>query len=224
MKRLLRTGLLCALIAAGTGGCGKKAPVEAEVGGLPALQQMAAQGNADAQYLLGHLHYFGSGIPSAYRDVMEWCRLAADNDYRSARERLGAKFPDGVSVRQDCGEAVKWFRAAAAQGHTGAVMMVGTACFMGLGVPENEKEAVRWFRQAAEKGNAGAQTMMGKCFYFGNGVEQDPVQAYAWFRLAAQNGFSKAAEDLTLCTQKLTPEQIEAGSRLAAELTGQFSL
>jgi hypothetical protein len=207
-------GLICLSLA----GCGRD-DLSAGSGqdDLSVLRRTAAQGNADAQYLLGRSYFFGTGVPQNYKEVMQWCHLAAEQEYALARSRLGDRCPCNAAVQQDCQEAVKWFRAAAKQGHAGAKMLIGSAYFLGLGVPQNYTEATKWLLLAAEQGDAGAQALLGKCYYFGDGVPLDHVQAYAWFHLASEQGFEKAAEDRSLCSQGMKPEQIEEGQRLSRE-------
>lgn len=208
----LAAGLVCLSLA----GCGQD--------DLSPLQKAAAQGNADAQYLLGHSYYFGTGCPQNYKEVMEWCHLAAKPEHAAARSHLGDDAQHHTSVRQDCQKAVKWFRAAAQQGHTGARMLIGTAYFLGCGVPQNNTEAIKWLRMAAEEGDAGAQGLLGKCYFFGDGVEKNCAQAYAWFHLAAGKGFEKAVEDKSLCSQEMSPEEIEEGLRFAEEYAKNYEL
>jgi uncharacterized protein len=45
---------------------------------LRLFRSLAEQGNADAQYHLGHMYFVGQGIPQDYAEALKWYRLAAD--------------------------------------------------------------------------------------------------------------------------------------------------
>lgn len=54
----------------------------------PRLQERAESGDADAQYELGNVFYFGKGVPVDLAKANEWYRKAADSGHRYAEEAL----------------------------------------------------------------------------------------------------------------------------------------
>jgi len=87
----------------------------------------------------------------------------------------------------------------------------------GTGVAKDEVEAVKWFRRAAEQNVAEAQATLGFNYATGQGVAKNYVQAYAWFFLAAGQGHVDAKNNMTILKDKMTPEQIAEGQKLARD-------
>jgi uncharacterized protein len=56
---------------------------------------------------------------------------------------------------------------------------------------------------------------LGVCFYTGTGVAKDYVEAYKWRLLAARQGFEDAKRAMAMLENKMTPEQIAEGQKLA---------
>lgn len=54
----------------------------------PKLQERAERGDAEAQYELGNVFYFGKGVPVDLAKANEWYRKAADSGHRYAEEAL----------------------------------------------------------------------------------------------------------------------------------------
>lgn len=54
----------------------------------PMLHERAEKGDADAQYELGNVFYFGKGVPVDLAKANEWYRKAADSGHRYAEEAL----------------------------------------------------------------------------------------------------------------------------------------
>ncbi len=78
-------------------------------------------------------------------------------------------------------------------------------------------EAAKWCRKAAEQGLAEAQYRLGACYADGQGVARDSVEAYKWFSLASAQGDEDAKKAKSYLAQKMTPEQIAKGFRLARD-------
>ena len=73
-------------------------------------------------------------------------------------------------------------------------------------------------KKAAESGNALAQTNLGLMYYKGKGVPPDYAEAYLWSLVAAASGYAVAAELLDPFASKLTPDQVAAAKKRAADL------
>ena len=68
------------------------------------FRMAAEQGNADAQYNLGAMHYSGQGVPQDYVTAHMWYNIAAANGHEYAaknRDFLGPKMtPADISEAQ----------------------------------------------------------------------------------------------------------------------------
>jgi tetratricopeptide (TPR) repeat protein len=85
------------------------------------LEPLARQGNAKAQFELGHMYHTGKGgVPQDYTKALEWFRKAADQGNADAQVNLGSMYYLGQVVPQDYVEAMKWYRKAADQGNAHA--------------------------------------------------------------------------------------------------------
>ena len=83
------------------------------------FRQLAAQGNADAEALLGALYTIGRtplgrGVPKNYAKALKWYRLAAAQGEADAEFGLGMMYTNGQGVPQDYVAAYKWYLIAKA--------------------------------------------------------------------------------------------------------------
>jgi TPR repeat protein len=88
---------------------------------LPEPTPLAKQGNAVAQYNLGHMYYNGQGVPQDYKTAVKWWKLAAEQGYARAQHNLGYMYGVGTGVIQDNVYAHMWWNIAASSGNKGAV-------------------------------------------------------------------------------------------------------
>jgi len=112
----------------------------------------ADHGDAEAQFRLGILYYFGQGVPQDNGEAVKWYRRAAEQGVALAQGSLGAMYGSGRGVPQNYGEAVKWYRRAAEQGVAEAQIRLGFMYYEGKGVPPDYVEAHKWLNLAATNG------------------------------------------------------------------------
>jgi TPR repeat protein len=93
----------------------------------------------------------------------------------------------------------------------------GLKYYRGDGGKTNYGKAVKSFRVAAKHRNADAQRMLGRMYEEGEGVRRDYVLAYMWLDLSATGGNRQAREARDKLAQKMSPDQIAKGQRLARE-------
>lgn len=119
---------------------------------------------------------------------------------------------------QDYQGAMAVWRQQADRGDAEAQNSLGDFYLNGWGVTKDAAEAMKWFSKAADQKYADAQFNIGGMYEDGTGVKQDAVQAYKWYSLAA-NGEATGpfASRLKMLADKMTPEQIGEGKRLASE-------
>ena len=83
---------------------------------------LADQGDATAQYRLGHLYDAGSGVTQDYVQAVRWYRLAADQGVAAAQFGLGTMYENGHSVPQNFILAHMWFNLSASRGNKAAAL------------------------------------------------------------------------------------------------------
>ena len=158
-------------------------------------RDLAAQGDADAQYKLGE-HY-------SYKDeelAIEWYRKAAEQGHVNAQYALSHELLSEIyRTEAEVEESEKWEHLAADGGHPEAQYSVGCNLFTGpflqdpyssQALADEDKtkagidntEAVEWFIKSAKQGDICAQNALGNAYYYGTGVPQDYSLAFEWFR------------------------------------------
>ena len=108
-------------------------------------------------------------------------------------------------------------KAKAEAGDANSQLELGLRYHNGEGVAKDQVEAVKWYRKAAEQNLAIAQFSLGVCYDKGEGVAKDYVEAYKWRLLAARQGDKNATKTLTMLENKMTPEQVAKGQKLAGD-------
>jgi TPR repeat protein len=178
-------------------------------------RKAAEQNLAVAQDNLGLCYEHGEGVAKDRVEAAKWFRKAAEQNFAGGQYNLGVCYNNGEGVSKDLVEAVKWFRKAAEQGLARSQASLGWCYENGKGVAKNQVEAVKWYRKAAEQGLAAAQYDLGICYGNGEGVTKDYVEAYTWSLLAASQSMEPAKTNMAFLENKMTPEQIAEGQKLA---------
>ena len=125
---------------------------------LQATQNLAQQGDAEAQFVLGIMYSRGSrGVPQDNEEAVKWFRKAAEQGHASAQSNLGFMYSAGEGVPQDYVKAVEWFRRAAEQGDSFAQSNLGLMYAYGKGVPEDNVQGYAWSNIAAAQGDNTAE-------------------------------------------------------------------
>ena len=113
-----------------------------------ALQEwapLANQGDAEAQYFLGHMYAEGQGVPRQNGKAAVWFRQAAEQGNGYGQFALGYLYNKGIGVAQDDAEAARWYRKSAEQGITVAQNNLGIMYEHGRGVPQDYVRAYLWY-------------------------------------------------------------------------------
>ena len=83
---------------------------------LPIFRQLAEQGEAKAQSLLGIMYQNGLSVTQDYAAAARWYRKAADQGNPIAQFSLGFMYYNGRGVTQDIVQAHMWFNLSVAAG------------------------------------------------------------------------------------------------------------
>jgi len=126
--------------------------------------QVAEQGRAVAQNMLGMFYMLGCGELHSNQDLdaaARLFRLAADQgeDYSQYWLAYFCECGNG-GVNRDMAEAVRWYRAAAEQGNTRAIAQLGVLREMGRGVARSEEMAAASYAAASA---LGAEELFAAC-------------------------------------------------------------
>jgi len=96
-------------------------------------EKAAAQGNVQAQTVLGLLYYQGKGVKQDYTKAREWWKKAAAQGEAHASRHLGFLYYQGDGVEQDFAMARAWWEKAVAQGDDVALVLLGSLYEQGKG-------------------------------------------------------------------------------------------
>lgn len=106
---------------------------------LALLLPLAKQGNPDAAYWLGRLHYYDvPGVPRSWPKAFQWFAQAARSGHADAQYKLGGMYFTGRGVKQDIGKALYWWRQAALQQQPEALNNLGALIATGQGIKQDE--------------------------------------------------------------------------------------
>jgi TPR repeat protein len=200
--------LLCAVFpAAGAANRTYEAGRQAYINGdyqsaYKILAPLAAEGNADAQKMLGIMYDYGQGVKKDPKKSLDWYLKAAGQGQSAVQYQIGVKYFRGDGTRQDYGEAAKWWGMAATGGQVEAQFNLGLMYYRGLGVKQDDSKAAELFRAAAKQGHAHAQYSLAVMYAFGRGVPKNYQTALKWFSKAAEQGVAQAQFNLGVFYEK----------------------
>lgn len=163
---------------------------------IDAIRQAAEQGDAQAQFDLGHMTARGEGVTGDKAEGARWLRKAGEQGHVDAQFLLAGLYLMGDGVAQSAPEGVEWLDRAASQGHADAQYLLGLMREDGDGCDIDPTDAVRWYGQAANQDHAGAQYRLAQMKEHGVGCEINLTEAFKWYRRAALQDYPDAREDL----------------------------
>lgn len=173
----------------------------------------AEQGNADAQYNLGKMHYYGQGVSQDNEQALAWYLKAAEQSNANAQFNLAVMLEN----KQDEKQAVSWYTKAAEQGHLYAQVNLGSLYSNSHGKLQDYAQAIKWYTKAAEQGDVKAQSNLGLMSVYGLGTAKNYNTAYMWFHIAVKNGSEVGRKGMDLSTQMISPAQIKVAEKSAEE-------
>ncbi|BBU63598.1 hypothetical protein MSC49_35330 [Methylosinus sp. C49] len=182
---------------------------------LGVIKEIAAAGDASAQYELGLRYSEGrGGAPRDPKIAFQWFEKAAEKGLAPAQYRLGSIYEKGMGVERDYAKALSWYKRAADAGnaramHNLAVLHAGG----GDGKPDYDQAAL-WFRKAAEYGVRDSQFNLAILYARGLGVPQSLTQSYLWFSAAATQGDEDAGKKRDEVRARLDSKDMAAAKAL----------
>lgn len=184
--------------------------------------ELAAKGNAVAQYNLGQIYARGQYGQKNPQQAIQWYFRSAEQGYAEAQYELGLLYREGQQIPQNFPKAWQQFKLAAEQGHAQAMVQLASLYMQGLGVLKDEELATRWYRKAAENGNFSAQRSLSTAYAMGIGVPKDYLLSYMWLVIALSQAVNAEKKDdlaaqIELVKQNLTEEQIREAETQAGK-------
>ena len=126
-------------------------------------EELASNGNANAQYALGLMHAKGNGVIQDYKKAVYWYEKAAIQGILEAKYMLSFVYRH-VDGEGDINKATKWLIEAAKNGHHEALYDIGTYyygyyynSYINKDGKEDYIKAFEYFREAARRGNKDAE-------------------------------------------------------------------
>jgi len=120
---------------------------------LERYTELAAQGNVDAQYLLGDYYYYlyeEDSVEPHFDTSLKWFKKAAEQGDVLAVYRIGISYEESWHLDDEVRDKMsfEWYLKAAEQGFELAQEKVGRAYRLGCGVEKNQENAVEWYGKA----------------------------------------------------------------------------
>ena len=167
-------------------------PLEKRDEAAEQLEQLAEDGDAYAQYIIGTAYRDGGLLIPDMVKAQKLLERAAEQDLDAAQYALGKLYlSDDVDVRNSA-KGIYWLKRSADNGNDFAAYRLGKEYLSGKNTIKDAETAVSYLRQAADNGSAYAQYLLGKLTLMGEGVPKDTDAAYEWFAAARANGHAYA--------------------------------
>lgn len=178
------------------------------------IQQLANDGNAEAQLALGDMYYEGDGVEEDDAQAKAWYLKAAEQGNADAQYELGIMYFD----EKESAKAILWFKKAADQGMADAQFQLGVMYINGFGTPRNYKTAFKYMKDAAEQNYQSAQLMISGMYADGMGVKKNDLQAYFWFSV-----FNRSEKDQELIEHPEIKKLIQLIEKKSQEIEKNMS-
>jgi len=168
-----------------------------EATSVDSVRAAAATGHVRAQWIWGHVLFFGvGGVDPDYEEAARMWLAGAEQGNARAQNDIGWMYHNGRGVPQDDAEAARWYRAAVEQHHAGAANDLGLLYEEGRGVAQDLAEARRLYELSVSGGNEYAAFNLGLMYERGNGVPVNLEEAMRYYERAAEWGHGPAQERL----------------------------
>ena len=167
-------------------------PLEERDEAAEQLEQLAEDGDAHAQYIIGTAYRDGRLLIPDTAKAQKLLERAAEQDLDAAQYALGKLYLSDDADIHDPAKGIYWLKRSADNGNDYAAYRLGKEYLSGKNVSKDTSTAAEYLRQAANNGNAYAQYLLGKLTLMGEGGPKDPDAAYEWFEAARDNGHAYA--------------------------------
>ena len=167
-------------------------PLEERDKAAEQLEQLAEDGDAYAQYIIGTAYRDGGLLIPDTTKAQKLLERAAEQDLDAAQYALGKLYLSDDADVHDPAKGIYWLKRSADNGNDYAAYRLGKEYLSGKNVSKDTSTAAEYLRQAADNGSAYAQYLLGKLTLMGEGIPKDMDAAYEWFAAARDNGHTYA--------------------------------
>lgn len=154
---------------------------------LQIYERLAAEGESQANFVMGHLYYTVEEIKDLQKTVY-YTQKAAEAGNANAQCVLGKFYAKGELVEKNLAKATAEMEKAAAQGDAEALFVLATnylqdadvraASVYALGYERDEERGIQLLQQAAEAGSGDAMFSLYHCCHEGKYLKQDDTSAF----------------------------------------------
>ncbi|MFO1035042.1 MAG: tetratricopeptide repeat protein [Hyphomicrobiales bacterium] len=199
---------------------------------LRLFRRESEDGNAVADWYLGHMYRLGRGVPEDDAIAYSYYQRVAENydpdeqDYKRLQIMVDSQIwmasylrtgIPGAGVDADPQQAARtYLRLASTYGHPEAMFALGVMNIKGEGVKQNPQQGLKWLTAAARKRHAGAEAYLGDLYWKGGIVKQDHIRALMWYTLASETANRVDDSDI-LSRYARMRDGMEDDERLEAE-------
>jgi len=181
------------------------APAKGAPPTLERIAQLATQGNATAQTIIGIRAQGGAdGSAANPAEAFKWLTQAAAQNQAVAQYRLGTLYERGQGVAANSATAASWYLKSANQGNRLAMYNLAVALANKSLGRQDLPEAARWFSKAASVGLLDAEFNLAVLYERGDGVPQNLIDAYKWYLIAAAAGDNGAQQRADVLGKQLS--------------------
>ena len=167
-------------------------PLEERDEAAEQLEQLAEDGDAYAQYIIGTAYRDGGLLIPDMAKAKKFLERAAEQEIDAAQYALGKLYLSDDADVHDPAKGIYWLKRSADNGNDYAAYRLGKEYLSGKNVSKDTSTAAEYLRQAADNGSAYAQYLLGKLTLMGEGIPKDMDAAYEWFAAARDNGHAYA--------------------------------
>ncbi len=166
------------------------------------LQKAANNDNAEAQYYLGNILFYGLGTRFQPSSARKWYKKSAKQKFVPAYYQLGLSYELGMGALKRTNKAKRWYQKAEQASYPLAstalqrIREKQNKTLSQLGFPKepNLVQDILW----ANEGDISAQYRLGLAYKQGSGLKKNYSTAKNWLEKAAMAGNKNAQYELAL--------------------------
>lgn len=185
------------------------------------LDQAAKANEPVAQFLLGQIYEYGTGVKVNFQKAYKYYELSADNGEKAAMLKLGDFHKKGKGVELDFKKAAKYFYKSSDLNSPRGNYALGYMHFKGFGVEQDYEKAYYLFVLGAKKRFPPAMFMLGICYEQGFYVDADLQKAKDCYKYAASQQYKQAQVRLNALESGDNLKSVEIAQN--SELHSNFS-
>ena len=179
----------------------------------------AANGNAEAAFLLAGMAAGGVGGPKDEREAFKWYLQAAEAGNVAAQAEAARRYSTAQGVAKNDERSLYWARIAADKGDARSQYIMGIRHVEAIGVKRYLVEAVLWLGRSSEQGYAPAQIALADMLARaaentkGNTAASYRVEAMKWYVLAATQGSKEAEPKMLPVKARMSADELSEAER-----------